>query len=563
MKKLNTKFVTIFVGTLACVFALLMGVLSLTATFGLGGYIKDNIYSMQRNVDGSVTKVFDECAYLYSRMMKTENVGLLNALASDAEQEEKRQVFRTLVNSAGLGEMYFQNVAYEINGDFGSLNDGFYYPDPRLSEKAAGRKNAVTTGDCFALDMTLAISVNNTITNFDGTFYFYLKHETLINVCNVFEEDTGYTFIIRGDGYVLSHPDDDYIGRSVLEGDYGLSSSPVYEIRKAGGRKSIVAVSEMSELNARYYADCYLISVLDYDVFYSEIETVVIILACLAAALFILTALLAVRQAKILSAPVADLNRSIMEVRKTGYKKPAGKADDEIGQLEKNYDEMLDRIFHLMEKEKSDLEKQRKLELDALQMQINPHFLYNTLDVIAWMAKIKKQPDIEKLVLNLAGFFRLSLHKGKQFITVADEVELVSHYLEIDKICYPEKLRADIRLEEGLGGYTTLKLILQPIVENVTKYAFPDNGGHLSVRVYSDGDDIVYSVVDDGVGFDYDPDILSFKPDDGTVKGYGLYNVNERIVLEYGESYGIKIRSVKGKGTEVTVRIPKREHSRD
>ena len=223
--------------------------------------------------------------------------------------------------------------------------------------------------------------------------------------------------------------------------------------------------------------------------------------------------------------------------------------------LEEKYDEMVTHIFDLMEKSRDDAEMQRKLELDSLQMQINPHFLYNTLDALSWMARLKGDTDIENLAVNLAMFFRLSLHKGDKFITVGEELELVRHYLEIEEIRCPGKVKVTFVTDEKLTRYKTLKLILQPVAENVVKHAFVEKQGNLTIRTYLDGNDIVFEVEDDGVGFDTNADKAKKESDLG---GFGLYNVNERIKLEYGEDYGVTVHSEIGKGTKVVLKIAKR-----
>ena len=225
---------------------------------------------------------------------------------------------------------------------------------------------------------------------------------------------------------------------------------------------------------------------------------------------------------------------------------------DELFKLEEKYDEMINHIFDLMQKSREDAETQRKLELDTLQMQINPHFLYNTLDAVSWMAKLKKEPEIEKLAVNLAKFFRLSLHKGDKFITVGEELELTAHYLEIDKIRFPDKVKVRFETDESLVNYKVLKLILQPVVENAVKYAFVENKGNLVIRTAYSGADIVF-----GVGFSTEGGIKSSKKK-SELAGFGLKNVDERIKLEYGEGYGLQVFSQPGKGTKVVIRIAKR-----
>ena len=201
------------------------------------------------------------------------------------------------------------------------------------------------------------------------------------------------------------------------------------------------------------------------------------------------------------------------------------------------------------------MSRQRRLELESLQMQINPHFLYNTLDAISWMARIKKQPEIDRLVMNLAKFFRLFLHGGDKFVTVADEVGMVLSYLEIDKIRFPDRVTVHTEIDEDVKNLLTLKLILQPVIENSLKYAFAEKHGNLYIRAFAEGGDIIFEVEDDGAGFDVPDGLLTGIPN--KEGGYGLKNVNERIRLQYGEGYGLSVVSIKGHGTTVRIKVKK------
>ena len=232
--------------------------------------------------------------------------------------------------------------------------------------------------------------------------------------------------------------------------------------------------------------------------------------------------------------------------------------DDEIAQLEASYNEMIERINNLIIKNQDDAEIKRKLELDSLQQQINPHFLYNTLDAIAWMAKLKKEPEIESLVLSLAKFFRISLHKGDKFITVEEEIELVKHFVDIELIRFPDKFTIVYNVDEEVKNYQTLKIIIQPIVENAIKHGISslEDMGHISINAYLDEGDVVYEIIDDGIGFNPPADLFTKKdPYQQTKSGFGLYNVNERIKLEYGHDYGVSVESKPQEGTKITIRI--------
>lgn len=233
---------------------------------------------------------------------------------------------------------------------------------------------------------------------------------------------------------------------------------------------------------------------------------------------------------------------------------------NEIAELYDSFDDMTDRISELIEKNEEDSEQRRKLELAALQIQINPHFLYNTLDTVAWLSKLKKQPDIEKLVVSLARFFRISLHNGDKHITVFEETQLVKNYINIENIRFPEKINLEMNIDDDILDYKIVKIILQPIVENSIKHGFVNlkRKGTIRINGYASGEDLIFEVIDDGNGFAVPPNFLQkdFKRNDGP-GGYGIKNVNERIKLEYGENYGLFYESEPKKGTKVTVKLRK------
>jgi two-component system sensor histidine kinase YesM len=195
-------------------------------------------------------------------------------------------------------------------------------------------------------------------------------------------------------------------------------------------------------------------------------------------------------------------------------------------------------------------------------MQINPHFLYNTLDTIAWLAKLKNEKDIENLVLSLAKFFRLSLHKGDKFIKIKEEVDLVKSFLEIEKIRFPELFDVEYEIADEVKEIETLKLIFQPIVENAIKHGFSDIDyrGKITIRAELKENDIFFEIEDNGKGFDADEDLFADDKLLTGLGGYGLKNVDERIKLEYGRDYGVSVLSVVGTGTKVQIKI-KRTHN--
>ncbi len=238
---------------------------------------------------------------------------------------------------------------------------------------------------------------------------------------------------------------------------------------------------------------------------------------------------------------------------------------DEITELGLSFNIMIGKIKELLDSKMKEQENLKKAELRALQAQINPHFLYNTLDTIIWMAEAKKTAQVVEIVSALSRFFRISLSKGMDWITIAEEVERTRSYLTIQKMRYRDILDFKIEVDESVSEYTVLKLILQPLVENALYHGIKNKrqGGTIWVRARHSGEgEILLEVEDNGIGFT--PEKLAqlraeLDDDSGDIKlesGFGIGNVNRRIRLYYGKPYGLSVRSEYNTGTCVTLVIP-------
>ena len=233
----------------------------------------------------------------------------------------------------------------------------------------------------------------------------------------------------------------------------------------------------------------------------------------------------------------------------------------EVRHLGKTIQKMAAQIKRLMEDIVREHEAKRKSELDSLQAQINPHFLYNTLDIIVWMIENERQSDASKVVTSLARFFRISLSKGNRIITVKDEIEHVNNYLAIQNMRYKNRFKYTVEIEEAVEELAVIKLILQPLVENAIYHGveFMDGDGEIRIRAYSSKDELYLSVKDNGLGMTED---TVQKLLDGEIQpsgkgsGTGVVNVNQRIQLYFGEQYGLQIYSEPDEGTEMRIHLP-------
>lgn len=233
----------------------------------------------------------------------------------------------------------------------------------------------------------------------------------------------------------------------------------------------------------------------------------------------------------------------------------------EIDRLGEAITRMAARIKELIRNISEEHEKKRKMEMDALQSQINPHFLYNTLDVVVWMIENGKPREAAKAVVALARFFRISLSSGKNIITVSDEIEHVKSYLYIQNLKYKNTFTYHIEMQEETANLSTIKLILQPLVENSICHGIIhiEDESEIWVRTVLGEDELLLIVEDNGWGMTAEK---AKKLLDGEIRsagghsGIGVNNVNQRIKLYYGSRYGISIESEPDEGTKVTVHLP-------
>ena len=237
----------------------------------------------------------------------------------------------------------------------------------------------------------------------------------------------------------------------------------------------------------------------------------------------------------------------------------------EVQHLGKSVQDMKFRIKGLMQDIVNEHEEKRKSEFDSLQAQINPHFLYNTLDIIVWQIENEKQSEAVHTVTALARFFRLSLGKGKNIVTVKDEIEHVKNYLMIQHMRFKNKFDYEFDIAEDVLELPSLKLMLQPLVENAIYHGmeFMDGDGMIMVKAWREEDELYLSVADNGLGMTEDKveTILTGKSASGNGRGSGIgvKNVNERIKLYFGEAYGLTIDSEPDEGTTVIIHLPAKD----
>lgn len=260
--------------------------------------------------------------------------------------------------------------------------------------------------------------------------------------------------------------------------------------------------------------------------------------------------------------PILNLQKCMVEATEGNLTIRSNiKSKDEIGILSSSFNGMLSQIEKLVQQAISDQEQKRKLELKTLQAQINPHFLYNTLDSIIWMAE-SKNDNIVPMTESLSKLFRISLSKGNDIIPLSSEIEHVKNYLFIQSMRYTDKFDYRVSVEPELLRYKTIKLILQPIVENSIYHGIKNKRGkgNIIINCCINDTNLLITITDDGIGMDSETctKILSpsYKTSGRLSSGIGVHNVNERIKLYFGNQYGLRYESTISVGTTVYIDLP-------
>jgi two-component system sensor histidine kinase YesM len=235
-------------------------------------------------------------------------------------------------------------------------------------------------------------------------------------------------------------------------------------------------------------------------------------------------------------------------------------SNNEIGMLTRGFNSLMDRIQELLQEVVTEQKAKQAIEFKLIQSQLNPHFLYNSLETILSLNKLERHEEAMQVTRTLADFYRRSLSRGRDIVPIRDEIQIIRDYLQIQKRRYANYMDFSLDVQEDIMAYSVPKLTLQPLVENAIYHGLKSRGnrGRISISGYREGERIVLVVHDDGVGIPEEKValLLDGEPGDGRSEGFGLSSVDRRIKLLFGSEYGLRIASEIGSFTEVSVAIP-------
>ena len=372
---------------------------------------------------------------------------------------------------------------------------------------------------------------------------------------------SGYVYFLSNDNEIIYHPKQREIAEGSFTEDLESVEKHVYGtyISEYRGQRRLTIIQSVYQTRWRIVGIAYMSELT------AAVNSFSIILLLIGFLMTIISVIVITAMTGRLTKPLRKLEAAMRTVETGNFnvKVPDGESR-EVQSLASSFRLMVRRISELMDKVKATEAVKRQRELDALQAKINPHFLYNTLDSVVWMAEKGDKEGVIKMVTSLASLFRISIAKGKDIITLKEELSHVKSYLEIQALRYKDKFVWSIDLPDEIADCPVIKLIVQPIVENSIyhgiKYLLDE--GVIDITVSEDGGKIKIRIADNGVGMKeetlkslLDPGKSHEHLNDGN--GIGLLNIDERIKLCYGEEYGVSIKSELDEGTVVTLTIPK------
>ena len=371
----------------------------------------------------------------------------------------------------------------------------------------------------------------------------------------------GYLYLVDGEGEIIYHPRQQLIYAQLLE----ENNQAAARYTDGSHNETFLGQRRLVTVKTVGYTGWKLVGVVPEEILWDNYGELLLFFLFIVFFSIFLLVFVNLRLSAWITAPVKKLDLAVKELEAG-----AEQVDLDVGgpyeveHLSRSIQSMVSTLRHLMDDIIQQEKQKRRSELDVLQSQINPHFLYNTLDSVIWMTENGRTGDAVRMLTSLARLFRISLSRGSSCIPIADELEHARHYLTIQQMRYKNKFSAEISAEDGVEFLYTIKLIVQPILENAIYHGmdFADGDGEIRIRAFREGEDVIIQVADNGPGMP--PEVVERLLDPageyaapGTKgSGIGLRNVHLRIQLAFGPEYGLTIQSEPDAGTGVRIRLP-------
>ena len=524
----------------------------------------DSYIDYMDNIATMVSGSRDTQTFLYNKDEETLQV-------SECRQRLVEQ-FRTILKSRndirniGLiqkdGNRLFNNGGQQKNA-YLDLDTQAWYKNAITSNRSVLTSSHVQ--HVIRGERPWVITVSRGVRNFtgsgnrEGVVFIDLNYSAISELCDQNSIGSkGYVFLLDQDGNVVYHPQQQQLYNELQTENIDLVMNTDKETLMDGsGDNARIYTISRSEKTGWTVVGCTNVAELLKDS--KKARSIYVLVAAI---LVVVALVLSNFIARNITRPLQQLRDSMARVQEGDF----GAAEvevtsrNEVGSLTRSFNVMTSRIQELMKQNIYEQQQKRKSELKALQSQINPHFLYNTLDSIIWMAEGKKNEEVVVMTASLARLLRQSISNEEEQVPIGQEVEYARSYLTIQKMRYKDKLEFQIQVDAQIMGVPIIKLVLQPLIENAIYHGlkYKEGKGLLIVRGYREGENAVLQIKDNGAGMDEQTLSHIFEKHKVNYRsnGVGVYNVQKRLQLYYGMDYGITYSSKQGEGTTASIVIP-------
>lgn len=503
-------------------------------------------YGVIKNADLSVEDVNSQITLLYDN--NKDNIANIALLSKDGELLESVPAARLKTGLDVTGEEWF--------GATLERTDNLHFTTPHVQYIFDNNENQYR----WVITLTRAVEITQGTSTDQGILLIDIRYSSLRQILEDIKlGNQGYLYMIGSGGELIYHPKMQLIETGQMKENIAVAAgyrdgsyTEEYE-----GEKRDVAVKSVG------YTGWKLLSVTpEKGLPLSDLKMRLFVVFVAASFLLVLVLINAFISSRITD-PIQELEKSVNAIEEGELDTVVYQGGSyEIRHLGRSIGDMAKRIQALMQDIVTEHESKRRSEFDTLQSQINPHFLYNTLDIIVWMIENEQKQEAVRVVTALARFFRISLSRGRSIIPVRDELEHVRNYLMIQQMRFKNKFVYRIEAEEDVMGLASLKLILQSMVENAVYHGmeFMDGDGEICVRVYRESEDLWFEISDNGLGMT-EEQVQSLLSEERHVSsrrgsGIGVNNVNERIRLYFGKAYGLTVQSEPDEGTVIRIHLP-------
>ena len=418
-------------------------------------------------------------------------------------------------------------------------------------------QNAIQSSYKWVITLSRAL-VNNQTGEREGLFFVDLNYSAISDLCNNNSiEEKGYIFVLDAEGNIVYHPKQQlmYGGLKTENIDAIMECREDSLIIDEGGDSKLYTMSKSKRTGWTVVGAVYTSELLKNN---EQAQMWYLLVASI-----LLLAVIGISSiiSREITKPIRSLRDSMRKVQNGQFDAHVEViTENEIGSLGRSFNLMTSEIQALMEQNVYEQKQKRKSELKALQAQINPHFLYNTLDSIIWMSEAGENDEVVEMTSALARLLRQSISNDKEEVELEKEIEYVKNYLTIQKMRYKDKLEFFIYVDPRVAHVPVIKLVLQPLVENAIYHGikYKETKGNLKIYARPVDGRVEIVVADDGIGMDEDvmEHIFDEHRKEQKRNGVGVPNVQKRLKLQYGSEYGIRYKSVKGAGTKAVITIP-------